>query len=86
MPSLLVTNYILFIGVKGGPGRWPLQNMAKAAASAGIACRCYASQRATKVKDVLIQFLGNAVSGDRVVRARLLGWRASTMDLLRIHG
>jgi hypothetical protein len=38
-----------------------------------------ASHRATTVKDVLMQFLGNAVSVAPGAQARVLGWRASAI-------
>jgi hypothetical protein len=75
--------------------------MAKTASSAEAACRysttaniakrvetkfvCPASQRSTTIEDVLIQILGNAVTGGRRTQARIRGQRTSAMGLVRIN-
>jgi hypothetical protein len=43
------------------------------------------SQRAATIKYVVIHILGNAVLGGPGAQARILGWRASATDPIRIH-
>jgi hypothetical protein len=74
-----------------GGGRcetWPkLQHLQEppAGASVGRAGRVCASVRAPTIKDLSIHILGNAVPRGPGAQASILGWRAFTMGLTRIH-